>query len=100
MASKRYDKEPATRPKHIPQNVSVGGVSHVTVYHGGYYCYMDPLTSAYIQLTAAQMMIDAHSMRAAGYGSWNPDGTPVRHGNPLAVLFWILGCQLNTMVIF
>lgn len=73
---------PPTRPEYIPQSVTTGGRSVNVVYHtlpsGGYgYGYYDPVTSAFVGLTASHMIMDAHRMRAAGYGHWDDHGRPV-----------------------
>lgn len=99
MATKKYDKQPATRPAHIPERVSVGGAYYPSVYYGGFYCYRDPLTMAYINLTASHMVVNQMAMQNAGYGQWQANGQPVRQSNPFSILFFFIGAAILIIVV-
>jgi cation transport ATPase len=99
MATKKYTSQPATRPAHIPERVSVGGAYYPSVYYGGYYCYRDPLTMAYINLTASQMVVNQMAMQNAGYGQWQANGQPVRQSNPFSILFFFIGATIFVVVV-
>ena len=77
---------PDTRPKHIPEHVSVNN-QQVNVVYGNYgggtygYGYYDPM-GTFMAIAAADMIVDAHMMRTAGYGQWNAQGRPIVH-NPV-----------------
>jgi len=98
-SSNKYDSPtaPTKKPDNIPQNVTVNNTTVNTSYGmlpgGGYgYGYMDPVTNMFVAVAAHQMLVDAHTMRMAGYGHWGADGQPIVYDpiSPLKVLFWLV----------
>lgn len=79
---------PSTRPTYVPSSVTVSGRPTTVIYHsvpgGGYgYGYMDPLTHAFVTLAVADMIMDAHEMRNAGYGNWDANGRAIVAAPPV-----------------
>lgn len=100
LASKKYDKQPETRPEHIPAQYSgPNGASYPTVYNGGYYGYYDP-AGAFIRYAAMDMLVTSAMLRSAGYGHYNAAGQPVVvHSNGSSVIAWIVGIVVALVLI-
>jgi cobalamin biosynthesis Mg chelatase CobN len=90
---------PATRPSHVPQNVTRDGQSYNVNYHrmsdGSYgYGYRDPTSGLLVSLLAADMIMDAAYMRNHGYAYGPAPRTTVVHTNhrqstPMSAMGWV-----------
>lgn len=77
--SSKYDKEPATRPSHIPQSTKVGNQNVNINYNSTYggYGYMHPTLGTWIMY---DMMSDAVMMSAMMHSHGYHVGAPVAPG--------------------